>query len=69
MKAVNAQYSIRQHTSRDPTIHDDKYDATVLGWAEYCVQPAIAALLREQGITYLLNAFMAVTSAGVPPKR
>ena len=35
----------------DPTIRDDKYEATALGWAEYCAQPAIAALLRERGIT------------------
>lgn len=37
----------------DPAIHDGKYDATALGWAEYCNQPAIAALLRErrEGLT------------------
>jgi len=35
----------------DPAIRDDKYEATVLGWAEYCNQPAIAALLRERGTT------------------
>jgi ankyrin repeat protein len=35
----------------DPAIHDDKYEATALGWAEYCGQPAIAALLRERGVT------------------
>jgi len=35
----------------DPTIRDGKYEATALGWAEYCHQPAIAALLRERGIT------------------
>ncbi len=34
----------------DPAIHDDKYDATVLGWAEYCEQPEIAQLLRERGV-------------------
>ncbi len=34
----------------DPAIHDDKYDATVLGWAEYCEQPKIARLLRERGV-------------------
>jgi len=33
----------------DPNIHDDKYDATVLGWAEYCEQPQVAALVRERG--------------------
>ena len=26
----------------DPDIHDDKYDATVLGWAEFCGQDQIA---------------------------
>ena len=31
----------------DPAIRDGKYDATALGWADYCNQPAIAALLRE----------------------
>ena len=35
----------------DPAIRDDKYEATVLGWAEYCNQPAIDALLRERGVT------------------
>jgi len=30
----------------DPSVRDDKYDATVLGWAEYCGQPRIAHLLR-----------------------
>jgi ankyrin repeat protein len=33
----------------DPNIRDDKYDATVLGWAEYCEQPQLAALVRERG--------------------
>jgi ankyrin repeat protein len=33
----------------DPNIHDDKYDATVLGWAEYCEQPQVAELVRERG--------------------
>jgi len=33
----------------DPSIHDDKYDATVLGWAEYCGQEAIARLIRQRG--------------------
>jgi ankyrin repeat protein len=33
----------------DPNIHDDKYDATVLGWAEYCDQPEVAQLLRAHG--------------------
>lgn len=32
----------------DPRIRDDKYDATVLEWAEYCGQPRIAELLRER---------------------
>jgi ankyrin repeat protein len=35
----------------DPSIHDDKYDNTALGWAEYCQQPQIARLLRERGVT------------------
>lgn len=33
----------------DPNIHDDKYDATVLGWAEFCGQPQVAELIRERG--------------------
>jgi ankyrin repeat protein len=32
----------------DPNIHDDKYDATVLGWAEFCGQPQVAQLVRER---------------------
>jgi ankyrin repeat protein len=35
----------------DPNIRDDKYEATVLGWAEYCGAPEIAALLRRRGVT------------------
>ena len=35
----------------DPAVRDDKYEATALGWAEYCHQPAIAALLKERGVT------------------
>jgi ankyrin repeat protein len=35
----------------DPGLHDDKYDATVLGWAEYCGHPEIAELLRQRGVT------------------
>jgi ankyrin repeat protein len=31
----------------DPNIRDDKYDATVLAWAEFCDQPRIAELVRE----------------------
>lgn len=34
----------------DPAIHDDKYDSTVLGWAEYCGQPEVAELSRERGV-------------------
>jgi ankyrin repeat protein len=34
----------------DATIHDDKYDNTALGWAEFCGQPQIAKLLRERGV-------------------
>jgi ankyrin repeat protein len=33
----------------DPNIRDDKYDATVLGWAEFCGQPRVAELVRERG--------------------
>jgi ankyrin repeat protein len=35
----------------DPNIRDDKYDATVLGWAEFCAQPQVAKLMRERGGT------------------
>jgi hypothetical protein len=35
----------------DPNIHDDKYDATLLGRAEFCGQPQIAQLVREKGRT------------------
>ncbi len=35
----------------NPNIRDDKYQATVLGWAEYCGQPRIAELLRQRGAT------------------
>jgi ankyrin repeat protein len=35
----------------DPTIRDDKYDATVLEWARYCDQPRIAELLQSRGVT------------------
>jgi ankyrin repeat protein len=34
----------------DPGIHDDKYDATVLSWAEFCGQEQVAKLLRERGV-------------------
>jgi hypothetical protein len=33
----------------DPNIHDDKYHATVLAWAEFCDQPQIAELVRQHG--------------------
>jgi ankyrin repeat protein len=33
----------------DPDIRDDKYDATALGWAEYCDQDGVAQLIRERG--------------------
>jgi ankyrin repeat protein len=33
----------------DPDIRDDKYDATVLGWAEFCGQDEVAKLVRERG--------------------
>jgi ankyrin repeat protein len=35
----------------DPSIRDDKYDATVLGWAEYLDRPKMAELLRQRGAT------------------
>jgi ankyrin repeat protein len=35
----------------DPGIRNDKYEATALGWAEYCGHPQIAELLRERGAT------------------
>jgi ankyrin repeat protein len=35
----------------DPSIRDDKYGGTTLGWAEFCGQPAIAELLRQRGAT------------------
>lgn len=38
-------------TGADPDIRDDKYEATVLGWAEYLGQPQIAELLRQRGAT------------------
>ena len=33
----------------DPNIRDDKYDATALGWAEFCDQKQVAQLIRERG--------------------
>ncbi len=33
----------------DPDIRDDKYDATVLGWAEFFDREELAQLLRERG--------------------
>jgi len=33
----------------DPNIRDDKYDATVLGWADFCGQGEVAQLVRERG--------------------
>jgi ankyrin repeat protein len=33
----------------DPNITDGKYEATALGWAEYCGQEDLAQLLRERG--------------------
>jgi ankyrin repeat protein len=35
----------------DPSIKDDKYDNTPLGWAEFCQQPQVVTLLRERGVT------------------
>lgn len=33
----------------DPNIKDDKFDATVLGWAHHCGQPEVAELLEARG--------------------
>jgi ankyrin repeat protein len=33
----------------DPNIRDGKYEATVLGWAEYFENPGLAQLVRERG--------------------
>jgi ankyrin repeat protein len=33
----------------DPNIRDDRYNATVLAWAEFCDQPQVAELVRERG--------------------
>jgi ankyrin repeat protein len=35
----------------DPDVRDDKYQSTVLGWAEFCGQPEITKLLRRRGAT------------------
>jgi len=35
----------------DPGIRDDKHQSTVLGWAEFCSQADVAALLRQRGWT------------------
>jgi len=35
----------------DPSIRDDKYQSTVLSWAEFCGQPEVVALLRQRGAT------------------
>jgi ankyrin repeat protein len=34
----------------DPDIRDDKYEATVLGWAEYCGHPEIVSALRQRSV-------------------
>src|SRR4051794_32630517 len=33
----------------DPNVHDDKYDATALGWADFFGRKDFATLLRERG--------------------
>ena len=33
----------------DPNIRDDKYDATVLGWANFFGREEFAKLVRERG--------------------
>jgi hypothetical protein len=43
--------SLLLEAGADPNIRDDKYDATVLGWAEYCQQPQVAELVLERGGT------------------
>jgi ankyrin repeat protein len=54
MTAVDGSVEIARmllDAGADPSIHDDKYDNTPLGWAEFCEQPQIARLLRERGVT------------------
>lgn len=54
MTAVDGNVEIARmllDAGADPSIHDDKYDNTPLGWAEFCEQPQIATLLRERGVT------------------
>jgi ankyrin repeat protein len=34
----------------DPSIHDDKYDNTPLGWADFCGQEQVAQFLRTRGV-------------------
>ena len=54
MTAVDGNVEIARmllDAGADPSIHDDKYDNTPLGWAEFCEQPQIAQLLRERGVT------------------
>jgi ankyrin repeat protein len=33
----------------DPNVRDDKYDATVLGWAEFFCREDFAQLVRDKG--------------------
>ena len=54
MTAVDGNVEIARmllDAGADTSIHDDKYDNTPLGWAEFCQQPQIAQLLRERGAT------------------
>jgi ankyrin repeat protein len=54
MTAVDGNVEIARmllDAGADPSIHDDKYDNTPLGWAEFCEQPQVATLLRERGVT------------------
>ena len=37
------------HAGADPNIHDDKYHATALGWAEFFGRPDFETLIREGG--------------------
>ena len=49
----------------DPNIHDDLYDATVLGWAEYCGQPEVAQLVRAGRTQVDISASGSGRSCGV----
>ena len=46
-----AVVSVLLDAGADPNIHDDKYDATALGWAEFFCNEPFAQLIRERGGT------------------